>query len=194
MSGVVHVCLFCFVFVWLDQSEPSKIFRPVHFCKKCFLARPLLQKNVFWPVLISPCKRLVNCWKMVANCWKTLVKCCIKLFHAVGKHLQKLLQLTFFIVSWFLLKPPSYSQISWNVSQSYFRCPITSSSSSSGRNKSGSGELSVTSSNPRLNALNLKKNITTGFWRVYLFYTKIFLHQIIFTPIFYINFFQKIVF
>ena len=25
-----------FVFVWLDQSEPSKIFWPVHFCKKMF--------------------------------------------------------------------------------------------------------------------------------------------------------------
>ena len=27
-------------FVWLDQLEPSKIFWPVHFCKKNFLARP----------------------------------------------------------------------------------------------------------------------------------------------------------
>ena len=35
-----------FVFVWLVQSGPSKIFWPVHLCKKCFLARPYMRPPV----------------------------------------------------------------------------------------------------------------------------------------------------
>ena len=41
---LVHFCLFCFVFVWLVQSEPSKMFSgPSTYAKKCFLTRPYMR-------------------------------------------------------------------------------------------------------------------------------------------------------